>query len=438
MKEIKDILDPENIKSFVPGNYRWFDVLYVSGQSTPISFKNNRLHSINQSQSSGIGVRINRDGKTGFSYTNNLQHVKETFIRAYEISRYCEEEGFDLPGDTKVLFEPFNPEIDNFDPLMEIEQAREFIASMEKDFNDISIDIGINAAKGLVHLVNSNGLSLSYRDSYYSASISTTLILDKGVRLDLWDSKSELRPVRWDELRLKLTDKIKRAITIEKISSGLYPVIFPPQAFGSLLGIVLSGLNGVAIWKGISPFCGKIGEKLFANRLTVYDDPFIEGSPFQIPFDAEGLSVSRKKLINEGVVERFITDLKYGERLGVGSTGNASRGYSSIPSPSFNGIVVEPGDEPFESLIKGIKRGIIAEQFIGLGQSNTLLGDFSANLDLAYLVEDGEIKGRVKDCMISGNIIDLLKGEFYLSSDRERKGSSLLTYAMFPAINIVA
>ena len=177
---------------------------------------------------------------------------------------------------------------------MEIEQAREFIASMEKDFNDISIDIGINAAKGFVHLVNSNGLSLSYRDSYYSASISTTLILDKGVRLDLWDSKSELRPVRWDELRLKLTDKIKRAITIEKISSGLYPVIFPPQAFGSLLGIVLSGLNGVAIWKGISPFCGKIGEKLFANRLTVYDDPFIEGSPFQIPFDAEGLSVSRK------------------------------------------------------------------------------------------------------------------------------------------------
>ena len=137
-------------------------------------------------------------------------------------------------------------------------------------------------------------------------------------------------------------------------------------------------------------------------------------------------------------MERFITDLKYGERLGVGSTGNASRGYSSIPSPSFNGIVVEPGDEPFESLIKGIKRGIIAEQFIGLGQSNTLLGDFSANLDLAYLVEDGEIKGRVKDCMISGNIIDLLKGEFYLSSDRERKGSSLLPYAMFPEINIVA
>ena len=66
MKEIKDILDPENIKSFLPGNYRWFDVLYVSGQSTPISFKNNRLHSINQSQSSELALESIVMGKQVF------------------------------------------------------------------------------------------------------------------------------------------------------------------------------------------------------------------------------------------------------------------------------------------------------------------------------------------------------------------------------------
>ncbi len=135
---------------------------------------------------------------------------------------------------------------------------------------------------------------------------------------------------------------------------------------------------------------------------------------------------------------RFITDLKYAERLGTEPSGNASRGFSSLPSPSFTGVTVEPGSSSFKDMIAGVERGIVAEQFIGLGQSNTLTGDFSASLDLAFLVENGEIKGRVKDCMMSGNIIDLLKGEVYFSSERERRGSVVMPYAMFPSVSITA
>ncbi len=426
----------DRILEYMPGKFGWFDAVFVSGKSTPISFKNNRLHSLTESENSGFGIRVNRDGHTGFSYTNDAQKTAGAVERAYLMAKYGDSEGFTLPSDTKLLFEPYDPVIESFSVKDEIDIAKSFISGMKSEFPEISIDMGISASCGVMRLLNSEGVDLSYRDSYYSVSASCLLVLDNGTRIDTWEGKSDLRPVDYSEFKDKLIEKIRRSRIQEKVITGSYPVIFPPQAFSRLTGIIASGLNGISVWKGVSPFAGKLGEKLFSDAFTLADDPLIEGSPYRIPFDAEGVNVSRKELIKRGVVQKFITDLKYAERLGTEPSGNASRGYSSLPSPSFTGITIEPGSSSYKEMISGIDRGIIAEQFIGLGQSNTLTGDFSANLDLAFLVENGEIKGRVKDCMMSGNIIDLLNGEVYFSSERERKGASVVPYAMFPAVSI--
>lgn len=428
----------ERILESMPGKFRWFDAVYVAGRSTPLSFRNNRFHSLSESESSGFGIRINRDGRTGFSYTNDPQRRAGAVERAYGMAPYGDPENFTLPSDTTLGFEPYDPAIEYFSVKDEIAAAEEFISSLRSEFPEISIDMGISASSGVMRLMNSEGVDISYRDSYYTVSVSCVLVMDNGVRIDTWEGKSDLRPVEYNEFKEKLIEKIKRAQVQEKVATGTYPVILPPQAFSRFAGIIASGLNGVAVWKGVSPFAGKIGEKLFSDKFTLADDPLVDGSPYRIPFDAEGVNVSRKELVSRGVVSRFITDLKYAERLSTEPSGNASRGFSSLPSPSFTGITVEPGDSSFMDMISGIERGIIAEQFIGLGQSNTLTGDFSASLDLAFLVENGEIKGRVKDCMMSGNIIDLLKGEVHFSSERERKGSAVMPYAMFPAVSVTA
>lgn len=428
----------DRILESMPGKFRWFDAVYVAGRSTPLSFKNNRFHSLSESENSGFGIRVNRDGRTGFSYTNDPEKKAGAVERAYSMAPYGDPENFTLPSDTELPFEPYDPAIESFSVKGEIDAAESFIAEMKDLFPEISIDMNISASGGVMRLMNSEGVDLSYRDSYYSVSASCVLVMESGVRIDTWEGKSDLRPVDYSEFKDKLAERIRRAQVQERIATGAYPVIFPPQAFGRLAGIIASGLNGIPVWKGVSPFAGRLGEKIFSDKFTLADDPLIEGSPYRIPFDAEGVNVSRKELISRGVISRFITDLKYAERLGTEPSGNASRGYSSLPSPSFTGVTVEPGSQSFMDMISGIGRGIIAEQFIGLGQSNTLTGDFSASLDLAFLVENGEIKGRVKDCMMSGNIINLLKGEVYFSSERERKGAAVMPYAMFPAVNITA
>lgn len=427
----------DRVTKTIPAGTRWFDIIHVSGRSTPVKFKNNRLHSLTENENSGTGVRLNIDGRTGFSSTNDDSNIERIANIAAALTKFGDIENFTLPSDTTALFDPYDPAIEGFDLHREISSCEAAIDELTRRFPGISIDMGVTASTGSMRLVNSSGVDISYRDSYYSASISATLVLPDGTRIETWEGESHTGPAESRSMTGIVAGRIEQAMTVRKIESGAYPVLLPPSAFGSLLGLVISGFSAVPVWKGISPMAGKQGQKVFSEKLTVKDNPVIKGSPYSIPFDAEGVNVKEKFLVNSGVVETFIADLKYAERLGIAPTGNASRGYSSLPGPSFTGIEVEPGPEHHESMLSSIKRGIVAHQFIGLGQSNTITGDFSASMDLAYLVEDGKITGRVKDCMISGNIISLLSGGIALSSDRERKGSSVLPWLLLPQVNIV-
>lgn len=424
------------IEKAINGGARWYDAVHVSGKSSPVSFKNNRLYSISESENSGFGLRVNHHGRTGFSYTNELENISDTVKRAVAMCSYGDLESFTLPDCALASFEPYDEGITDFNIQNEILCAEKMIDDIKAVYPQISIDLGISSSTGTVRLLNSRGIDVSYRESYYGMSLSCSLIMPDGSRIETWESRSELKPADCSGLKYIVMDKIDKALDVAQIDTGLYPVIFPPLAFGRLTGFIASGLNGVAVWKGVSHFAGKAGEKIFSDAFTMTDNPFMEGSPYSVPFDGEGMSVSEKFLIRNGVVETFINDLKYAERLGLEPTGNASRGYSSLPSPSFHGIAIKPGDKTFDEMISAVEKGIVAEQFIGLGQSNTITGDFSANMDLAYLVENGKIKGRIKDCMIAGNIIEMMKGDFTLSREVERRGSSLLPYCYFPAVNI--
>ena len=88
-----------------------------------------------------------------------------------------------------------------------------------------------------------------------------------------------------------------------------------------------------------------------------------------------------------------------------------------MPGPSPHAFVITPGNISFEDMVKNIDEGIIVEQLLGAGQGNMLGGDFSGNVLLGYKIEKGEIVGRVKDTMISGNVYQLLKNITAIGSD---------------------
>ena len=60
-------------------------------------------------------------------------------------------------------------------------------------------------------------------------------------------------------------------------------------------------------------------------------------------------------------------------------------------------------------MLADIEEWLVIEGLMGASQGNVLGGDFSGNVLLGYMVKNGEIVGRVKDTMVSGNIYQVLK-----------------------------
>ena len=99
----------------------------------------------------------------------------------------------------------------------------------------------------------------------------------------------------------------------------------------------------------------------------------------------------------------------------------------SLPSPSAGVLLIEPGKSTLDEMISSVKEGLIVERLLGAGQGNVLGGDFNANILLGYKIENGEVVGRVKDTMISGNAYNVLNQLIELGSDSRWLGGGLKT-----------
>ncbi|MDA3901115.1 MAG: TldD/PmbA family protein [Spirochaetes bacterium] len=420
---------------FLDTKCRWYDIVEYSSRSTPISFKNNRLYSIRESANSGVGLRVNAEGKTGISYTNDSNGLGGLAQRAVQLAAYGDSEAFDLPKSGLNYSNLERPERIVADIDEEIAKGEEVISLIEKSYPDAEINMSVSAGESSSILRNSNGLEHHDSSHSYSASCSATVVLEDGTRIETGHSLSAYNPIDIGELSREIVSRLDMSIRPAKLSSGRVPLILTPRAFASVLYILIGGLSAEQIYRKISPYQDKIGTALFDPKFTLIDDPLKADSPYSYACDDEGVVAKRRALIEGGVVKECISDLKYAALTGGEPTGHSSRSYAGKPSASFSNLEVLPGELSSAEMLAGCDRAILAHQFIGLGQSNTFKGDFSANLDLGFLVEKGEIVGRVKDCMISDNLFSMFEKGVDLSLDVKNMSGLTLPYIMFDGVN---
>jgi PmbA protein len=100
--------------------------------------------------------------------------------------------------------------------------------------------------------------------------------------------------------------------------------------------------------------------------------------------------------------------------------------------------VVGAGEDATEDMIAAMKRGIVVDQTLGSGQSNILAGEISVNVELGFLIENGEVRGRVKDCMVAGNVYDLLSRVEGVGSERQWIGAEFVPAICVGGIKLAA
>jgi len=421
-----------------------FDLYYANSNNESISFENNKLFMFENNYSSGLGLRIFKNGRVGFSFTTNPEKIKQTINYAIASANFGEKLNLELPMKQKIkknTIKMYDEKIENLDLKQFIEFGNRIIKKLNKYIPNSMVSLSFGKSWGDSILINSNNYKFSEKCSMFDFSVSVVITEKKGI-LDIYDGLASCALINLDKINVIVDNIIRRyeqAKKIAAIKSEKYPVIFNKFSIGLLYTSFLQAMNGKIYQKGISPLSDKLNKKIVDARFSMYDDPHIDYALGSAIVDAEGIQTYKKPLIEDGVFRNFIFDLRSAKLTGNKSTGNAERSISAMPTPSYSNIVVNTGDKPYNEMIAEIDEGLIVEHTIGAGQSNVLAGDFSVNVSLGYWIKKGKIVGRVKDCMIAGNVYDLFNNKINSISKELFIKSSMRTPAIcFNDINIAA
>jgi PmbA protein len=390
------------------------EVYRVESESHPVSFESNRLKEIMRRDTSGVALRVIDDGRIGFTSTTDADREAELVDRASTLAPFGSEALFEFPAPSEY------PSVDIVDPAVPqvsqqsmIDIGQGLIEQLLDEWPDLLCDANVGWATGRGRIMNSAGVDAEYEQTSYYCSLSAQLIRGTDM-LNVWDGFSSSHLLGEEEID-RILQSVRRSLRWSMqtaqatASTGDLPVIFTPRGVGvTMLHPLMSGFNGKNVANGSSPLGERWGEKIVDERISIFDNPLIPGASGSRPFDDEGVASRKLALIENGVAGGPLLDLQTAGQLGKNSTGAAGRGLASTPSPGTSVIEISAGDTYFEDMIAGVKEGLIIEGLLGAGQGNELGGDFRANVSLGYKIENGEIVGRVKDTMISGNVYDVL------------------------------
>ena len=169
-----------------------------------------------------------------------------------------------------------------------------------------------------------------------------------------------------------------------------------------------------------------LGKQVLSKLITIKQDPFY--GYMKRAIDDEGSEVKPLTLIKNGILENFYYDLASAHKQGPGTSPMTGNGFkpslTSQPEPTLLNMIVSKGSRSINQIIKDINYGLLIDQTMG-GLSTNISGDMSVNIDVGFLIEEGEIVGRVKDTMVTGNIYTALNNIAELSNDLKQHWSNI-------------
>jgi PmbA protein len=270
-----------------------------------------------------------------------------------------------------------------------------------------SVGAGYSARR--IHLAASNGFSGGYART--DIGLSAVAISGEGASMER-DYKGEGRIFQADmpdaaDIGREAGERAVARQGATQPPTGAFPVLFDERVSSTLMGHLLSAINGSSIARGASWLRDALGEQVLPETLSLIEDPLRPRISGSRPFDAEGLPTRRRAVVENGVLTGWVLDLATARKLGLESTGNAARGTSAPPSPSSSNVALTQGNQSRDDLIRDMGTGLLVTSLMG-STINPNNGDYSRGAS-GFWVENGTITHAVNECTIAGNLRDFLK-----------------------------
>jgi PmbA protein len=388
------------------------DALLVQGTSLSISRRLGAVEHLERAEGFDLGLRVFVGKRQAIVSSTDPDRAGFATLaeRAVAMARAVPEDRFSgLPEAVPALARDLDLD-DSAEPgaedlLARAAAAEEAALATPGVTNSNGAEAGFHRAR--IAILASNGFAGEYARSSHSVSVSAVAgqgtamerDYDHSVAVHLADLEGAAG------LGRSAGERAVRRLNPTRPASRRLTVVYDPRVAGSLLGHLTAALNGAAVARGTSFLRDRMGERVLAAGMTVRDDPLRRRGLRSRPFDGEGTPGEGLALVEDGVLRSWVLDWRSARQLGLRSTGHASRGISSPPSPATTNLWLEPGSVSPAALMSDIEEGFYVTEMMG-SSVNAVTGDYSRGAS-GFMIRRGELAEAAAGVTIAGNLKDM-------------------------------
>ncbi len=391
------------------------DAVLIDSVSLSVGWRLGKLERLERSEGGDVGLRVLIGKRQAMVSSSDRSQtaLDELVNRAVAMARAVPEDPYAGLADPSELARTF-PALDTLDPS---EPSAEKLLDMVRHTEDCARSVvGVSNSEGAdagwgrsdVAFVASNGFSHSYAVS--SASLSASVVAGEnatGMERDYdYTTAVHLSDLRTPEdVGREAGHRAVRRLGARKVDTCQVPVIFDPRVSRGLLGSLLGAINGAGVARGTSFLKDKLGQAIFRPGIKIVDDPHRRRGLRSRPCDGEGVATHPINLVEDGVLTTWLLDCRSARQLGMKTTGHASRGTASPPSPSSSNVYLEAGHITVAEMVGDISAGFYITDLFGQGV-NGVTGDYSRGA-AGFWIENGELSYPVSGVTVASNLKDM-------------------------------
>jgi PmbA protein len=408
------------------------DVLIASGESFSAGVRLGDVEKVQQSQEKRMGLRLFVNQRSAITSTADFTRdaLNDLVEETVALAKATAADDFSGLPDQHLLAHDI-PDLDLSDTTVSFSPEEKIALAREGEAAALGIDSRITNSEGAefsngsheVLYANSLGFVGRYRTTSYSLTVVPVASQNGAMQRDYWYSShrkfSKLEsPAAIGKIAAERT---LRRLGARRVKTQDAPVVFDPQMAASLLRHLAGAISGSALYRKTSFLLGKLGEQIAMRDVSIIDDARIPSALGSKPFDGEGLPTQRTTVVKNGILNSYLLDSYSARKLGLQSTGSASRSFSDAPTASTTNLFLEPGTVSPAEIIRSVRSGLYVTELSGFGV-NPVTGDYSRGATGLW-IENGELTYPVEEITIAGNLLSMFQNIEVIGNDLELRST---------------
>lgn len=405
------------------------EIYYQDDVSTAYTRRYHKVSNVSSGQTRGVGIRLIKNDRVVYGYSSDLSEKA--------LLKLTKDLSFGFDGKRNVLVRLLHERKGN--PVNSVRighkgmSRKEKLAYLERGektafaYSDKIIDVITNLSEDDEHIeiYNSDGIKASDDRIRTKVTISVTAKQDGQVQQGyqtkgLSEGLELLSEVDFVEMAQKAAKTSIDLFSAVSAPSGELPVVLANGSGGVLFHEACGHpLEGSAVSKGLSPFSGKLGQKIASDIVSAFDDGTEPNGWGSQAIDDEGNLPTKNQLIKDGILNSYMLDRFTAKRIGddLQPTGCCRREeYTCIPTTRMTNTYIANGKSTRDEIIKSVDFGIYCVDFMG-GQVETNTDQFVFTSNVAYLIEDGKVTKMIKPVSLIGYGYEILNRITMIADD---------------------